>query len=72
MDFQENRTDVEHPGHTYPAGAVCEGKLLICDTRQLVCITSTFKKIKFNKLLIYLMGEKDSKTRFIKKMQVHI
>lgn len=42
--LEENLTDVEHPGQTYPAGAVCEGKVLICETRQLVCITSTMNK----------------------------
>lgn len=34
---------MEHAGHTYPAGAVCEGKLLICETKQFVCKTSEAK-----------------------------
>lgn len=42
--FKVSLTDVEHKGHTYPAGAVCGGKLLICETKQFVCITSTIKK----------------------------
>ena len=42
--LEGNLTDVEHAGQTYPAGAVCEGKVLICETRQLVCITSTMNK----------------------------
>lgn len=35
-----NLTGVEHEEHTYPAGAVCGGKLLICERKQFVCITS--------------------------------
>lgn len=31
---------MEHEGHTNPAGAVCGGKLLICESKQLVCATS--------------------------------
>lgn len=33
-------TEVEHAGHVYPAGAVCGGKLLICETKQLVWMIS--------------------------------
>lgn len=33
-------TEVEHVGHTYPAGAVCGGKPLIWETKQFVCMTS--------------------------------
>lgn len=35
-----NYTGVEHDGQTYPAGAVFGGKLLICETKQSVCIIS--------------------------------
>lgn len=34
---------MEHAGHEYPAGAVCEGKLLICETKQFVCKISEEK-----------------------------
>lgn len=42
-----NLTGVEHEGHTYPAGAVCRGKLLICEIKQFVCIISGKGKPKF-------------------------
>lgn len=38
-----NLTEVGHEGHTYPAGAVCGGKLLICEIKQFVWITSIQK-----------------------------
>lgn len=41
-------TAVEHAGHAYPAGAVCGGKLLICETKQFVCmISKTSQKEKY-------------------------
>lgn len=43
----KNLTVVEHKGHTYPAGAVWGGKLLICETKQLVWITSKTRKNSF-------------------------
>lgn len=33
-------TGTEHAGQIYPAGAACGGKLLMCETRQFVWITS--------------------------------
>ena len=47
-----NHTEVEHDGQTYPAGAVCRGKLLIWETKQFVCITS-MNKIKFMYVIQY-------------------
>lgn len=46
---------MEHAGHAYPAGAVCGGKLLICETKQFVCMISKISQkenIKFCRMTI--------------------
>lgn len=42
--LEVNHTGVEQAGQEYPAGAVCGGKPLICETKQFVCIISKISK----------------------------
>lgn len=42
-----HHTETEQAGQSYPAGAVDGGKLLICETRQSVCMTSNMRTMNY-------------------------